>query len=137
MIKKGVSKVKSKSVDAAPGSMARTRTHVESKQSGRRAGAGIPKMELDRRTGILNIVAENLLQVMQAGDAILLDESASLRPMVESVFFAVLSCPGCGTLGLITKSQYNGIEPVICGADHCSCRFRIVENTRFEFLRAS
>jgi len=83
------------------------------------------------------VVAEDSLLEMRAGDVIFLDESVSMRPMVESDFFAVLSCPGCGTLGLITIPQYNGVQPVICGADDCSCRFRIVGEVQFEFLPAS
>lgn len=93
-----------------------------------------PKMELKTRPSLLNNVGEDSLLLMYPGDIILLDESASLRPLVEEAFFAVLSCPGCGTPGLVTLPQFSGIEPVICGSDNCSCRFRIIEKSRLEYL---
>jgi hypothetical protein len=40
-------------------------------------------------------------------------------------FWAVLSCPGCATLGLITRKQIAGIIPVICGSECCSAQFFI------------
>jgi hypothetical protein len=92
------------------------------------------KMELKPHPSILNNVGEGSLQLMNPGDIILLDESASLRPMVEQAYFAVLSCPCCGTPGLVTIPQYCGVEPVTCGSDSCSCRFRIIEKSRLEYL---
>ncbi|HEV2351543.1 MAG TPA: hypothetical protein VG028_17060 [Terriglobia bacterium] len=106
-------------------------------RSGAPAVARFPKMEPGPRPTRLNTVSEDALLDMRAGDLIFLDESAVLRPMVESVFFAVLSCPCCGILGLIMLPQYLGNQPVICGADDCSCRFRILEKARIEFLPAS
>jgi hypothetical protein len=94
-------------------------------------------MELKPRPTRLNIVTGDMLLEMNAGDGILLDESDTLRPAVESVFIAVLSCPCCGTLGMITNLQYCGMGPVNCAADDCSCRFQIVEKTRFAFLPAN
>ncbi len=96
-----------------------------------------PKMELTSRPATLNTVTEDSLLLMHAGDVIFLNESASLRPMVETAFYAILSCPGCNTPGLITMPQYYGIETVICGSDVCSCRFRIAEESRFEYLPAN
>jgi hypothetical protein len=37
----------------------------------------------------------------------------------------VLACPGCGTLGLITRRQIAGLLPVICGSEHCCVQFFI------------
>lgn len=71
---------------------------------------------------------------MAPGDVIFLDETESLRTAVESIFFAVLACPACGTLGLITSAQYGGALPVSCGSNQCSCRFRIDEGSRFIYL---
>jgi hypothetical protein len=36
-----------------------------------------------------------------------------------------LSCPDCGTLGLITRKQLAGLLPVICGSSECSAQFFI------------
>ena len=60
--------------------------------------------------------------------------AARLRHAVESVFFALLACPVCGTLGLITAAQYFGNLPVTCASDLCSCRFRIREQSRMSYL---
>lgn len=49
-------------------------------------------------------------------------------------FWAVLACPQCGTLGLITEPQYRGEYSVICGSPHCSCHFLIHDHSRLEYL---
>jgi hypothetical protein len=51
-------------------------------------------------------------------------------------FWAVLACPQCGTLGLITQSQYEGEHSVICGSELCSCHLFIHERSRFEYVPA-
>lgn len=71
---------------------------------------------------------------LQPGEIIVLHESESLRSQVESDFFAVLACPQCGTLDLITPSQYFGAVPVICGSNLCSCSFRIRDESRLVYL---
>jgi hypothetical protein len=38
-------------------------------------------------------------------------------------FWAVLACPTCGSLGLITRSQHAGLEAMICGAEDCSAEY--------------
>ena len=38
-------------------------------------------------------------------------------------YVAVLACPHCGALGLITKMQYVGMESMICGSDYCSSEY--------------
>jgi hypothetical protein len=40
-------------------------------------------------------------------------------------YWAVLACPVCATLGLITRKQVTGIIPVICGSENCSAQFHI------------
>ena len=40
-------------------------------------------------------------------------------------YWAVLACPACATLGLITRNQMAGTIPIICGSDHCSAQFHI------------
>jgi hypothetical protein len=68
------------------------------------------------------------------GDIIVLDDSQILRAQVESDFFAVMACPGCGILDLLTPAQYFGVAPVICGLDSCSCSFRIESESRIVYL---
>ncbi len=62
---------------------------------------------------------------MAPGDVIFLEEAAMLRGVLESLFFAVLACPVCGTPGMVSAAQCRGLVPVTCGAGKCSCRFRI------------
>ena len=82
----------------------------------------------------LRHVPEETLGSMAPGDLVFLGESESLRSAVESIFFAVLACPACGALGLITSAQYAGLAPVTCGSSQCSCRFRIDEEGQFVHL---
>ena len=97
-------------------------------------GAGRPPEQAELHAARLHHVDEFALGTMDPGDIILLAEAESLRSAVESIFFAILACPMCGTLGLITSSQYFGAEPVICGSKLCSCRFRIDNKTRLVYL---
>jgi hypothetical protein len=71
------------------------------------------------------------------GDIIVLDNSQILRAQVESDFFAVLACPWCGILDLLTPAQYFGIASVICGSNSCSCSFRIEGESRIVYLPAN
>jgi hypothetical protein len=80
------------------------------------------------------MVAElNLLDVwipeqMQPGTLFMLEEAGELgRP--ENPYWAVLSCPSCGSLGLITRQQYAGREAMICGSDECSAEYFLEEKT--------
>jgi hypothetical protein len=103
-----------------------------SRQSGPRSGSA--RRQPSAHPLRLRHVDEPSLATMDPADIILLAEAESLRAAVESVFFAVLACPACGTLGLITLSQYLGTDPVICGSNRCSCRFRIDNKSRLIYL---
>ena len=83
---------------------------------------------------MLHHVEEEALSSMQPGDILMLDRVPSLREQVEANFLAVLACPRCGQLSLITPPQYFGAVPVLCGASACSCRFRIEDRSRFVYL---
>jgi hypothetical protein len=41
----------------------------------------------------------------------------------QSPFVAVMSCPHCSTMGLITRRQLCGGEAIICGGDSCSAEY--------------
>ena len=114
--------------------MTQKRRNVRQKQASGEPCTLIPKMEQILLPVELNPISDELLLAMHPGDIVFLDDSESLRPMVEYAFFAVLSCPGCGALGLITIPQYFGSALVICGSDTCSCQFRIVEKSHLQFL---
>ena len=82
----------------------------------------------------LRHVEEAAIGSMAPGDVIFLGDAESLRFAVESIFFAVLACPACGTLGLITSAQFGGAVAVTCASSQCSCRFRIDDERRFVYL---
>jgi hypothetical protein len=90
--------------------------------------------EKNDRPHTLHHVGEEWLTSMQPADVIALEESETLRHSVDSVFFAVLACPQCSTLSLITSQQYYGIIPVLCGSRFCSCRFRIEDQSQLVYL---
>ena len=83
---------------------------------------------------ILHQVHEESVTHMGPGDFIVLSETLELRKQVEADFFAILACPQCGNLDLITRPQFGGMETVICGHDNCSCHFRIIDEARLIFL---
>ncbi len=82
----------------------------------------------------LNHVFDESPNHLAPGDVIVLNESQALRSEVELDFFAVLACPRCGILNLVTASQYFGASPVICGSNSCSCNFRIEDESRIVYL---
>ncbi|HLI35701.1 MAG TPA: hypothetical protein VKW70_11690 [Terriglobia bacterium] len=82
----------------------------------------------------LHHVFQDSMDRMSPGDILLLDDNESLRDLVDPAFFAILSCPLCGKLDLITQSQYSGTESVICGYDDCSCHFRIEHKQTLIYL---
>ncbi len=74
-------------------------------------------------------------EAMQPGYLFLLPPEAELGPRQGSdSFCAVLSCPQCGTLGLITEGQYLGQDSVLCGSGLCSCHFFIHDHSFIEYL---
>ncbi len=76
-------------------------------------------------------------QAMQAGFLFLLRNRLQLRKENGShSFWAILACPHCGTLGLITEPQYVGQDSVVCGSPGCSSHFFIYDRTHFEYLAA-
>ncbi len=82
----------------------------------------------------LRFVTESSLPALAPGDVLLLDDALAARQSIEPVFFAVLSCPLCGTPRLITAAEFFGGAPVLCAAEDCSALYRIVEQNHFEYL---
>ncbi|MGH9432252.1 MAG: hypothetical protein ACRD3T_11995, partial [Terriglobia bacterium] len=84
--------------------------------------------------GQLRYVREDAVAEMDPGDIILLEDTTGLRAQVDSGFYAILACPQCGHLDLITQAQYGGAVSVLCGHHDCSCHFKIHEKTRLAYL---
>jgi len=77
--------------------------------------------------GELNVLNEWIPEYMEPGTIFVLENAGQVGEK-EDPYWAVLSCPDCGTLGLITRKQIAGLLPVICGSDKCSAQFFIRDN---------
>jgi hypothetical protein len=90
-----------------------------------------------RETNEASMEAElNLLEVwipeqMEPGTMFMLEQAGELGK-VENPFWAVLACPSCGSLGLITRQQWAGLEAMICGAETCSAEY-FLEDEKIRF----
>ncbi len=74
--------------------------------------------------GELNVLSEWIPEQMSPGTLFVLENAGEVGEP-EDPYFAVLACPSCGVLGLITRRQIAGLIPVICGSDQCSASFMI------------
>jgi hypothetical protein len=70
----------------------------------------------------VNILNEWIPEQMGPGTLFVLENAGEVGDS-EDPYWAVLSCPECATLGLITRRQVAGLIPVICGSGQCSAQF--------------
>ena len=75
----------------------------------------------------LHFLEEWIPEQMAPGTLFML-ESAGEKGESSNPYWAVLSCPSCGCLGLITRYQYMGMQPMICGSSHCSAEYVLCED---------
>lgn len=75
----------------------------------------------------LHLLEEWIPEQMEPGTLFVLENAASMGE-ANNPYVAVLACPKCGALGLITKYQYVGLESMICGADLCSAEYYLRED---------
>ena len=74
----------------------------------------------------LSFIEDWIPEQMEPGTLFVL-ENAGTMGEARNPYWAVLACPGCGALGLITRAQYAGIEAMICGADACSSEYFLLD----------
>ena len=72
----------------------------------------------------LNVLSEWIPEQMQPGTIFVLENAGDMGES-EDPYWAVLSCPSCGTLGLITRKQIAGLMCVICGSERCAAQYYI------------
>jgi hypothetical protein len=77
--------------------------------------------------GEIDVLSEWIPEQMQPGTIFVLENAGRVGEKHDP-YWAVLSCPNCGTLGLITRKQIAGLLPVICGSGDCSAQFFIYDN---------
>lgn len=75
----------------------------------------------------LDFLSEWIPEQMAPGTLFVLENAGQVGEK-EDPYWAVLACPSCGTLGLVTRKQMAGIIPVICGSQTCSAQFFIRES---------
>jgi hypothetical protein len=73
-------------------------------------------------TADLNLLDVWIPEQMEPGTLFVLEQAGDLGK-AENPFWAVLACPACGALGLITRQQCVGLESMICGSDDCSAEY--------------
>jgi hypothetical protein len=72
----------------------------------------------------LQFLEEWIPDRMDPGTVFVLENQTKLGH-VQNPYVAVMSCPRCGTLGLITRRQLYGGETMICGGDACSAEYKL------------
>lgn len=72
----------------------------------------------------LQFLEEWIPERMDPGTVFVLENKAKLGN-AQNPYVAVMSCPACGTMGLITRRQLCAGENMICGADSCSAEYRL------------
>jgi hypothetical protein len=75
----------------------------------------------------VNILNEWIPEQMHPGTLFVL-ENAGEEGEDQDPYWAVLACPACGMLGLITRKQVAGLLPIICGSDTCSAQFFLCDS---------
>jgi hypothetical protein len=70
----------------------------------------------------LSVLNEWIPEQMRPGTVFLLENAGDTGER-DDPYWAVLACPDCGTLGLITRRQLGGLIAVICGSETCSAHF--------------
>lgn len=77
------------------------------------------------------ILEEWIPEKMEPGTIFVLERQTKVGQGQEP-FVAVMSCPRCGTMGLITRRQLSGGEAMICGGENCSAEYSLDgENINF------
>jgi hypothetical protein len=72
----------------------------------------------------LQFLEEWIPEKMDPGTVFVLENQNKLG-QAQNPYVAVMSCPRCGTLGLITQRQLYAGETMICGGDVCSAEYRL------------
>lgn len=83
----------------------------------------------------LNVLNEWIPEQMEPGTLFVLENAGDMGEQ-EDPYWAVLACPSCGTLGLVTRRQVFGLIPVLCGSDQCSSEF-FLRDEEIEFRKPS
>jgi len=70
----------------------------------------------------LHLLEDWIPEQMEPGTLFVL-QNAGEQGEQQNPYWAVMACPCCGTLGLITRHQFKGLASIICGSNDCSGEF--------------
>lgn len=76
--------------------------------------------------GEITVLSEWIPEQMGPGTIFVLENAGDMGE-AQDPYWAVLSCPECATLGLVTRKQVVGLLPIICGAETCCAQFVLRE----------
>ncbi len=74
--------------------------------------------------GELTLLSEWIPEQMQPGTVFVLENAGQVGDSADP-YWAVLACPACGMLGLVTRKQMAGLLSVMCGSKTCAAQFFI------------
>lgn len=77
--------------------------------------------------GEITLLSEWIPEQMGPGTIFVLENAGDMGD-TNDPYWAVLACPECATLGLVTRKQINGLLPILCGSDQCSAQFFLRED---------
>ena len=72
----------------------------------------------------LQFLGEWIPDRMDPGTIFVLENQTKMG-LEQNPYVAVMSCPRCGTMGLITRRQLFAGETLICGGEVCSAEYRL------------
>jgi hypothetical protein len=76
--------------------------------------------------GEITVLSEWIPEQMGPGSIFVLENAGDMGDTMDP-YWAVLGCPECGTLGLVTRKQVVGLLPILCGSESCSAQFFLKE----------
>jgi len=77
--------------------------------------------------GEITLLSEWIPEQMGPGTVFVLENAGDMGDQNDP-YWAVLACPECATLGLVTRKQINGLLPILCGSEKCSAQFFLKED---------
>ena len=83
----------------------------------------------------LDLLEEWIPEQMLPGTLFMLERAGELG-RAEDPYWAVLACPSCGALGLITRQQCVGLQSMICVSNECSSEY-FLEDGRIRYRLAN
>ena len=74
--------------------------------------------------GEITVLSEWIPEQMGPGTIFVLENAGDMGD-TNDPYWAVLACPACGVLGLVTRKQVVGLLPILCGSDNCSAQYHL------------